>query len=224
MSIVSQIESLRAELPSSVTLVAVSKTHPADMIAEAYGCGQRDFGENRPQEMAAKAAVLPRDIRWHQIGHLQTNKVRLIAPFVSMIHSVDSERLVNTIDTEARRAGRVIDVLMEVHIAAEQSKSGWSVDDLDAYLSGEAWRKLTGVRLRGLMGVATNTDDTSVVEAEFERLNVLFQSLNTRFGAEFDTLSMGMTSDYRQAVAHGSTMVRIGSRIFGERYYPPKNE
>lgn len=222
MSISSEIKSLLTELPATVTLVAVSKTHPAEMVAEAYGAGQRDFGENRPQEMTAKQAQLPHDIRWHQIGHLQTNKVRMIAPYVAMIHSVDSAHLLQTVNAEAVRVGRCIDVLMEVHIAAEESKEGWCADELVAYINTEEWRKMQGVRLRGVMGVATNTDDTAKVRREFTSLRMLFDRLKPLVGDSFDTISMGMTSDYRIAVECGATMVRIGSRIFGARYYPPK--
>jgi len=241
MSVASQISSLRASLPAGVTLVAVSKTHPAERIMEAYGAGQRIFGESRPQEMAAKYAALPADIQWHMIGHLQTNKVRMIAPFVSLIHSVDSERLLRTIDAEALRAGRRIDVLLEVFIAREESKHGWDEVEFLGWLKAGEHLKLNNVRIRGLMGIASNTDDRVVVDAEFARLQALYTRLKGEIFdvdcgerapegatkpcndeawnplASFDTLSMGMTSDYRQAIEHGSTMVRIGSLIFGVR-------
>ncbi len=224
MSIAKNTEALLASLPAGVTLVAVSKTHPAEAVIEAYGAGQRDFGENRPQEMAAKQAALfalptpPDDIRWHQIGHLQTNKVRLIVPFVAMIHSVDSARLAAEISRRAVEAGRVIDVLLEIRIAREESKEGWVLDELLEWLDGGEWHSLTGVRFRGVMGVASFTDDESVVRAEFERLAAMYASLRERFfGVDFDTLSMGMSDDYHLALESGSNMVRIGSLIFGRR-------
>ena len=187
---------------------------------EAYGAGQRIFGENRPQEMAAKQLLLPADIRWHQIGHLQTNKVKLIAPFVEVIHSVDSARLAVEISRRAAESGRVIDVLLEIRIAREQSKEGWDWKELLEWLDGGEWRSLAGVCFRGVMGVATFTDDEAVVRGEFERLAGMHASLRERFfGTEFDTLSMGMSDDYPLAVECGSTMVRVGSLIFGARQY-----
>ncbi len=219
MSVTSEIIRLREELPCGVTLVAVSKTHPVEALAEAYQAGQRIFGESRPQEMRAKWESLPKDVEWHMIGHLQTNKVRMIAPFVSLIHSADSERLLGVIDTEARRIGRVIDVLLEVHISSDESKEGWEPNALDAYIESGAWRQLEGVRVRGLMCVATNTDDMRVVCEDFRRMKNLFDRYSTVFGDAFDTLSMGMSSDYAEAIECGATMVRIGSTIFGYRTY-----
>jgi pyridoxal phosphate enzyme (YggS family) len=219
-----------------VTLVAVSKTHPAGLVMEAWRAGQRIFGENRPQEMAAKhaafAALIDSDatltaedklaagaVAWHQIGHLQTNTVRLIAPFVAMIHSVDSARLAVEISRQAQRFGRVIDVLLEIRIAREATKEGWDAGELTAWLEGGEWRSLAGVRWRGVMGIATFTDDESVVRAEFARLAALHTDLRERFfgAAAFDTISMGMSDDYPLALAAGSTMVRLGSAIFGRR-------
>lgn len=222
MSIASEITRLKSELPDGVTLVAVSKTHPDTAVAEAYDAGQRVFGESRPQEMKAKWEALPKDIEWHMIGHLQTNKVRMIAPFVALIHSADSARLLRTIDTEARRAERVIDVLLEVHISSDQSKEGWEPSELSDYIASGEWRELSGVRVRGLMCVATNTDDMSVVCDDFRRMKSLFDGWREVFGADFDTLSMGMSSDYAEAIECGATMVRIGSTIFGCRTYPTK--
>jgi pyridoxal phosphate enzyme (YggS family) len=211
---------LREVLPARVELVAVSKTHPPELIEEAYRAGQRLFGENRPQEMHAKWETLPRDIRWHQIGHLQTNKVRLIAPFVEMIHSVDSARLARVIDREAARAGRVIDLLLEIHIAAEESKEGWQWDELVEWLKAGEWREFANVRFRGVMGVATFTDNGSLVREEFDGLARRHAELKERFfGASFDVISMGMSDDWRLAVECGSTMVRIGSLVFGKREY-----
>lgn len=220
MSIESEISRLRDELPESVTLVAVSKTYPADDIRRAYAVGQRIFGESRPQELAEKHAALPQDIEWHQIGLLQTNKVKYIAPFVAMIHSVDSGRLLETIEAQAARNDRVIDVLLEVHVAREESKHGWREEELTEYLRAGRHRSLTHVRFRGVMGIATNTDDEEVIRGEFNRLRELRERLAAEFfGSGFDELSMGMSSDWRIAVECGATMVRIGSTIFGARDY-----
>ncbi len=235
MSIAQNIEKLRVALPAGVQLVAVSKTHPAEAVMEAYAAGQRVFGENRPQEMAAKRAAIsalpsaPSDIRWHQIGHLQTNKVRLIAPFVDLIHSVDSARLAAEISRQAILNGRVIDVLLEIRIAREESKEGWNPGELVAWLETGEWRGLSGVRFRGTMGIATFTDDGSVVRGEFERLAAIHSDLREQFFFEhgdncphaphFDIISMGMSDDYPIALECGSTMVRIGSLIFGARDY-----
>ena len=219
MSVAKSLSKLLASLPTGVTLVAVSKTHPPETVMEAYRAGQRVFGENRPQEMAAKQAALPADIRWHQIGHLQTNKVRLIAPFVEMILSVDSVRLAGEISRRAVELGRVIDVLLEIRIAREESKTGWAWNELVAWLDDGEWRGMAGIRFRGVMGIATFTDDEAVVRAEFEGLARMFATLREKyFGAHFDTLSMGMSDDYPLALEVGSTMVRIGSLVFGKRY------
>jgi pyridoxal phosphate enzyme (YggS family) len=218
VSIAENFQKLSASLPRGVTLVAVSKTHPVEAIMEAYRAGARIFGENRPQEMAAKQPLLPADILWHQIGHLQTNKVRLIAPFVSLVHSLDSARLAVEISRRGVELGRVIDVLLEIRIAREESKHGWEWAELLAWLSGGEWRGLAGIRFRGVMGVATFTEDEAEVRAEFERLAAMHATLGERFfGPEFDTLSMGMSDDYPTAVECGATMVRIGSLIFGAR-------
>ncbi len=218
MSVKEQIIKIQSKLPINVKLVAVSKTHPAEAIAEAFDAGQRAFGESRPQEMAAKQKKLPEGIEWHMIGHLQRNKVRMIMPFVSMIHSVDSGRLLDVIDSEALRINRTVDVLLEVHIGSEQSKDGWRPEELYDYLDRGEWRDFGNVRIRGVMGIASNTSDQMQVRAEFLSLKAIFEALRRRyFGREFDTLSMGMTSDYQIAVECGSNMVRIGSLIFGER-------
>lgn len=220
MDIKARLEKLRKELPEGVTLVAVSKTHPQEAIMEAYGAGQRIFGESRPQELRAKYEALPGDIRWHMIGHLQTNKVKYIAPFVELIHSVDSARLFEAIDKEARKNGRIIDVLLEVYIAREDTKHGWDAQELKEWLDSHRWKDFDAVRIRGLMGIATYTDNESIIRSEFEGLHNTFEILRHEyFGPEFDTLSMGMTSDYPLAVECGSNMVRIGSLIFGERDY-----
>ena len=219
MSVTAQLEAVRRTLPAGVQLVAVSKMHPIEAIEEAYAAGQRHFGESRPQELYAKYEALPRDIRWHMIGHLQTNKVRLIAPFVEMIESVDSSRLAETIQREALRCGRTIDVLLEIHVASEASKTGWNYDDLLAYVRSGAFAQLPNLRVRGVMGIATNTEDETVVRRDFEALRMAFETLRPAFDAVFDTLSMGMSDDYPLAVACGSTSVRVGSLIFGARDY-----
>jgi pyridoxal phosphate enzyme (YggS family) len=235
MSVAKNLALVRASIPAAVNLVAVSKTHPPETVLEAWRAGQRDFGENRPQEMAAKRAALSAldpgtsDIRWHQIGHLQTNKVKLIAPFVAMIHSVDSARLAEAISRQAATLGRTIDVLLEIRIGSEASKEGWEWDELAEWLSKGEWRTLAGIRFRGVMGIATFTSDEAVVRAEFENLARMFAELRERFfspadlprgappGGGFDVISMGMSDDYPLALAAGSNLLRIGSAIFGAR-------
>lgn len=218
MELKEQIDEVVKAIPHGVTLVAVSKTHPTSKVMEAYEAGLRIFGESRPQELKAKYESLPKDIRWHMIGHLQTNKVKYIAPFVELIHSVDSERLLDAINKEGWKNGRVIDVLLEIHIAEENSKSGWELDELVKYLDKGDYKLLTNIRIRGLMGIATFTDNTEQVRMEFGRLHDIFTTFKKeRFGKDFDTLSMGMTADWQIAVECGANMVRIGSLIFGAR-------
>lgn len=219
MSIKSQITELQTTLPSGVTLVAVSKFHPIEALREAYDAGQRIFGESRPQEMCAKQPQMPADVEWHMIGHLQTNKVKHIAPFVSLIHSVDSERLVVEIDRQAAKCGRIIDILFEVHLAEDESKSGWDSRELLEFIHSGMLAEFHNIRVRGLMTIGTLTDDIELNKEEFRTLRALFESLRPHFGEAFDTVSMGMTSDYHEAIECGSTMVRIGSKIFGERSY-----
>ena len=219
MAISVKIKELRASLPQGVKLVAVSKFHPAEAITEAYNAGQRTFGESRVQELLAKYEALPKDIEWQMIGHLQTNKVRQIVPFVSLIQSVDSVRLAECINREAERIGRVVDILLEIHVAQEESKTGWKYDELLLFLQSQEFKALKNIRVRGVMGMATNTDDEAVIRADFERLASHYNELKSHFGEKFDTLSMGMSDDYELAVECGSTMVRIGSSIFGNREY-----
>lgn len=219
MSVASKISEIRAALPSGVTLVAVSKFHSAEAILEAYGAGQRIFGESRVQELTVKFETLPKDIEWHMIGHLQTNKVRTIAPFVSLIQSVDSQRLAECIDREAARCNRVIDCLLELHVSSDESKSGWDLDELRSYLATGAFRELKNIRFRGIMGMATYTDDVNIIRADFEALAAAKRELEPLFDDDFNILSMGMSDDYPIAVECGSTMVRIGSSIFGLRNY-----
>lgn len=218
MTISSKIEELHTSLPQGVTLVAVSKFHPAEALIEAYNAGQRIFGESRVQELLAKYEALPKDIEWQMIGHLQTNKVRQIVPFVSLIQSVDSVRLIECINREAERIGRIIDILLEIHVAKEDSKTGWNSDELLTFLQSGGMEPLKNVRVRGVMGMATNTDDEEIIRADFERLARYKRELEQYFDDSFDTLSMGMSDDYKLAIECGSTMVRIGSSIFGNRY------
>ena len=219
MSIKERLERIWSTLPEGVNLVAVSKFHPAEHIMEAYEAGQRIFGESRPQELAAKAAELPKDIEWSMIGHLQTNKVKLIAPFVSMIASVDSDRLVAEIEKQAAKCERTIDILLEVHVADEETKSGWDIDELRSFIATGALDTMPHIRVRGVMTIATNTDDESIIRRDFQRIRDIFEELKSHFGEAFDTLSIGMSDDYPIALEYGSTMVRIGTAIFGARVY-----
>lgn len=220
--IAKKIKDIKDSLPEGVKLIAVSKFHPAEAVMEAYDAGQRLFGENKVQEMAAKHEVLPKDIEWHFIGHLQTNKVKYIAPFVTMIHSIDSLHLLTEVNRQAEKANRVIDVLLQMHIAHEETKFGMTFDECRELLNEGSWKTLTHVRICGLMGMATFTDDMEQVEREFAGLQAFLEELkNSWFAgdAAFKELSMGMTDDYLVAVRHGSTFVRIGTLIFGERNY-----
>ena len=219
MSISSKISEIRNSLPEGVVLVAVSKFHPVEAINEAYAVGQMVFCESRVQELTAKYEQLPKDIEWQMIGHLQTNKVRAIAPFISLIQSVDSQRLLECINREAERCERVVDCLIEVHATDEESKSGWDIEDLRAYIATGAVAELKNIRIRGVMGMATFTEDEAVVRADFERIASIKRELQPLFGENFNILSMGMSDDYPLAIECGSTMVRVGSSIFGERNY-----
>ena len=219
MNVKERLNRIKATMPQGVELVAVSKFHPAERIMEAYEAGHRLFGESRPQEMAAKAQQLPKDIEWHMIGHLQTNKVKMIAPFVSLIASVDSDRLVVEIEKQAAKCERVIDILLEVHVADEETKSGWDIEELRAYLATGALDAMSHLRVRGVMTIATNTDDEAVVRRDFQTIKDIFEELKPRFGNHFDTLSIGMSDDYPIALEYGSTMVRVGTAIFGAREY-----
>ncbi|RYF91747.1 MAG: YggS family pyridoxal phosphate-dependent enzyme [Chitinophagaceae bacterium] len=212
---------IKKQLGTQATLVAVSKFKPAEDIQTLYELGERDFGENFVQELLMKYEALPKDIHWHFIGHLQTNKVKYIAPFVWLIHGVDSERLLNEINKQAAKNDRVIDCLLQVHIAQEESKFGFSADELKTLLSKlETNKTWTNIRIRGLMGMASFTENKEKISDEFKQLKELFDTTktsgNVATGA-FDTLSMGMSSDYEIALLQGSTMVRIGSLLFGSR-------
>jgi PLP dependent protein len=221
-SISQNIKRLKDELPEGVTLVAVSKFHPVEALQEAYDAGQRVFGESRAQELTGKVKVMPKDIEWHFIGPLQTNKVKEIAPFISMIQSVDSVKLLREVEKQAARQERTIRVLLEIHIAREEAKHGFSADECRALLMDKSLDAMTHVQICGLMGMATNTDDMKRVDEEFQGLHDLFEELkNIRFKDHdsFGILSMGMSHDYHEAVKVGTTMVRVGTSIFGEREY-----
>lgn len=222
MTIKDSIASIQSEVGPEVTLVAVSKTHPVTLIQEAYDAGQRHFGENKVQEMIDKAALLPQDIHWHMIGHLQSNKVKYIASFVHLIHGVDSLKLLQTINKEGEKAGRVIPCLLQLHIAKETTKYGFSQPELITMLESEALAHLANISICGLMGMATLTDDQEQIRGEFRLLNTVFQQLRQVWFAnqpEFNILSMGMSDDYPIAVEQGSNMIRVGSKIFGHRNY-----
>ena len=215
-----RIDRIKQTLPEGVRLVAVSKYHPAEMIQEAYDGGQRIFGESHVQELVQKYDILPKDIQWHFIGHLQTNKVKYIAPFVSLIHAVDSEHLLREIDKQAKKCGRIIPVLMQVHVAKEETKFGFLPDELLAFMQSGAWQQYENVSIEGLMCMATNTDDEAEITREFEQARQLFEMVNGKcLNGKWKTRSWGMSDDYPIAVQHGSNMVRIGSLIFGERIY-----
>ena len=213
----SALTTVHASLKEGVQLVAVSKTKPVELLLEAYEAGQRDFGENKVQEMALKAEAMPKDIRWHMIGHVQTNKIKYMAPFVHMVHGVDREKVLRELDKHAKKVDRVINCLLQVHIAQEETKFGWSVAELEALLPHMSL--YPNVRVRGLMGMASNTDDEHQVRREFLDLNDLYKKHAP--AQHWDTLSIGMSGDYTVAMEYGATHVRIGSAIFGARTYTP---
>lgn len=221
--ITENINRILQTLPQGVRLVAVSKYHPASLIQEAYDGGQRIFGESHVQELVQKYEVLPKDIEWHFIGHLQTNKVKYIAPFVSLIHAVDSEHLLREIDKQAKRCQRTIPVLLQVHVAKEETKYGFTPEELLDFMESGVWRQYTNVSIAGLMCMATNTDDEALIASEFEQAHQLYlqikKSLPSCGEAWWCVCSWGMSSDYPIAIQHGATLVRIGSLIFGERVY-----
>ena len=220
--IADNLRGVLAGLPEGVRLVAVSKFHPVEALLEAYGAGQRIFGENRAQELVAKSGLMPSDVEWHFIGHLQSNKVRQVAPVAALIHSCDSPELLRRVDSEARRAGRVADVLLELHVAVEATKSGMTPDECLRLADSGLLLGLPNVRVCGVMGMATLTDDTSRIRGEFRRIRATFEALKAGAmagAAHFREVSMGMSDDYPIAVDEGSTMVRIGTSIFGPREY-----
>ena len=214
-----RLNAIRATIPDGVTLLAISKYYPVEDIMEAYDAGQRDFGENKAQDLVAKQQALPRDIRWHFTGHLQSNKIKYIAPFVHLIHSVDTFQLLREIDKHAAKVGRIISCLLQIHIAREETKFGFTPDECLAMLKDGEWLQLRNIRIKGLMCMASNTDDEKVVAGEFAKVKQLFDTMHDRWFASdegFDTISAGMSDDYHLAIAAGSTCVRIGSSIFGE--------
>lgn len=222
MSIKENLNIVRDELVEGCRLVAISKYHPVEALQEAYDAGQRVFGESHVQELVAKEAVLPKDIEWHFIGHLQTNKVKYIAPFISLIHAVDTLKLLREIDKQAAKSDRVVDCLLQMHIAQEETKYGFSPDELTDVLNQAEWKELKNVRIVGLMCMATNTDDDAQVEKEFRYAHSIFEKVKREFFQSEDSfkeLSMGMSGDYKIAMNEGSTMIRVGSKIFGERVY-----
>lgn len=222
MDIQANLKEVLTSLPTQVKLVAVSKFHPNESIEQAYRAGQRIFGESKVQELTSKYETLPKDIEWHFIGHLQTNKVKYIAPYIAMIHAVDSYKLLAEIDKQAAKNGRVIPCLLEIHIAQEESKYGFTFQECREMLEAGEWKNLTHICIAGLMGMATFTEDETEIKREFDSLKRFFNEIKQNYFADRDTfreISMGMSHDYPLAIEAGSTLVRVGSKIFGERIY-----
>lgn len=216
------LEKIRKTVPEGVVLVAVSKTKPVEDIQEAYEAGQRVFGENHALEMRDKHEVLPKDIDWHFIGHLQTNKIKYIIPFTRLIHSIDTFNLLQAVNKEAVKHDRVVDCLLQFHIAEEETKFGLSMEEAEDILNSEIFKAMNNVRICGVMGMATNTDDMVLVRKEFKHLKDIFTTLKSKYFADcewFKEISMGMSHDYPIAIEEGATLVRVGSKIFGERNY-----
>ena len=217
-----EIHRIQTELPESVRLVAVSKYHPIEALQEAYDAWQSVFGESKVQEMTMKYEALPKDIEWHFIGHLQTNKIKYMAPYVSLIHGVDSYKLLVEINKQAAKAGRIIPCLLQIHIAQEETKFGFSTDECREMLQEENWNALENVQISGVMGMATNTEDEDEIDKEFDTLACFFHEIKDTYfkdSLSFKEISMGMSDDYPLAIKKGSTLIRIGSKIFGERHY-----
>lgn len=222
MSIAQNLTQIKTQLPAHVTLVAVSKTKPVSDLMEAYNAGQRIFGENKIQEMTDKWEQMPKDIEWHMIGHVQTNKVKFMAEYVSLIHGVDSLKLLQEINKQAKKHNRVIDCLLQIHIAEEETKFGLDEEELNHILTSDEFKNLENIKIVGLMGMATFTENQNQIEKEFNYLKSIFDKLNTiplTQNLQPNILSMGMSGDYQLAISCGSTMVRIGSSIFGNRNY-----
>ena len=222
MSVEQNITALRKDIPAGCTLIAVSKMQPVEKVLEAYETGHRVFGENKAQEMASKYQALPKDISWHMIGHLQTNKVKYIAPFVTLIHSIDSIRLLGEVNRQALKSKRVIRCLLQVHIAEEETKFGFSPEEILSLISSDVWNELQNIRIEGLMGMATFTDNQEQIRREFRSLKSLYEKLRSiplPAVVGMKELSMGMSGDYKIAIEEGTTMVRVGTAIFGERNY-----
>lgn len=220
MSIEENLKYINGKLGKSTKLIAISKTKPVSLLKECYDAGQRRFGENKVQEMVEKQSQLPPDIEWHLVGHLQTNKVKYIASFVGMIHSVDSLKLLIEINKQAEKHQRIVSCLLQMYIAREETKFGLDETEVMALLNDASFTSLKNIRIAGVMGMATNTDDMNQVRGEFHQLKVLSEKLKNLYASEahpFNEISMGMSSDYELAIAEGSTMVRVGSSIFGTR-------
>ncbi|MGL5892455.1 MAG: YggS family pyridoxal phosphate-dependent enzyme [Bacteroidia bacterium] len=216
-SIAERLTALKQSLPPDVTLVAVSKTHPVEKVLEAYYAGQRAFGENRVQELVPKYEALPKDIEWHLIGHLQTNKVKYIAPFVHLIHSIDSLKLLEEVNKQAARCGRIINVLLQIFIADEETKFGFEPYEAEQLFDNKTIANYSHIKVCGLMAMATNTDDQEKIRNEFKSAADLFKRLKTKSHSELTILSMGMSSDWKAAISEGSNVIRVGSSIFGSR-------
>ena len=221
MSIAKNLIQIKSQLPSHVTLVAVSKTKPVADLMETYNAGQRIFGENKIQEMTEKWEQMPKDIKWHMIGHVQTNKVKFMAEYVSLIHGVDSLKLLQEINKQAKKHNRIIDCLLQIHIAEEETKFGLNEEELNHIITSDDFKSLENIRIVGLMGMATFTENTTQIEKEFNHLKTLFDKINklSIINYQLSILSMGMSGDYQLAISCGSTMIRIGSSIFGNRNY-----
>ena len=216
------LHQIKATIPEGVTLVAVSKTKPVSDIQEAYDAGQRVFGENYPQEMRDKHEALPTDIQWHFIGHLQTNKIKYIIPFVTLIHSIDTANLLEAVNKEAKKHDRVVDCLLQFHIALEETKFGLDLEEARQLLDSDAFKQMENVRICGVMGMGTFTDDMEEVRKEFKHLRSIFETLKQEYFAnqpQFKEISMGMSEDYPIAIEEGATLIRVGSKIFGPRNY-----
>lgn len=226
MSVRENLLQVKSQVPDNVCLIAVSKTKPVEAIQEAYDCGQRVFGENKAQEMREKHAVLPQDIQWHMIGHLQENKIKYIIPYVTMIHSIDSLKLLKEVNKKAIQCERVVDCLIEMDISHEDSKFGLSIEELRDMLESEDFQAMNNVRICGLMGIGSITDDREKTRQEFRNLKNMFEDIRKEYFQDkeyFTHISMGMSGDYDIAIEEGSTFVRVGSKIFGERDYSKKN-
>ena len=214
---------IKNSIPTNVKLIAVSKTHPVEAIEEVYSIGCRHFGENKVQELIQKHAALPKDIYWHMIGHLQTNKVKMIVPFVHLIHSIDSFKLLSEINKEAAKAQKKQNCLLQFYIAQEETKFGFTIEEALEMLRSPQFENLQSITITGVMGMASFTEDETIIKDEFSKLKAIFNELQKSFfhnNKEFDTISMGMSDDYELAIKEGSTMVRVGTSIFGNRFYP----
>lgn len=219
MSVTQNLSELKKTIPDHVTLIAVSKTKPIPLIQEAYDFGHRDFGENKVQELVQKREALPKDIRWHMIGHLQTNKVKYILPFIHLIHGVDSLKLLKEINKRSNNINRVTSVLLQIHVAEEGTKFGFDYKEILDLVAEDYFVNFNKISIKGFMGMATNTEDENKIRREFRQLSNFFNEMKPHFSNEFDTLSMGMSGDYNIAMEEASTMVRVGSKVFGARNY-----